>query len=107
MNHLSAQVAERVRSRLRAEGVDPSVDPDAAWRITRSEVRRHDDLALARGDALIEDEAACMREVLASLSGFGALQPLLDDPEIEGIRPMHRGFRLTPARPTDGCPGGV
>ncbi|WP_270366024.1 CpaF family protein [Microbacterium algeriense] len=85
MNHLSAQVAERVRSRLRAEGVDPSVDPDAAWRITRSEVRRHDDLALARGDALIEDEAACMREVLASLSGFGALQPLLDDPEIEEI----------------------
>ncbi|WP_288873207.1 CpaF family protein [uncultured Microbacterium sp.] len=85
MNHLSAQVAERVRSRLRAEGIDPSVDPDAAWRITRSEVRRHDDLALARGDALIEDEAACMREVLASLSGFGALQPLLDDPEIEEI----------------------
>ena len=51
-------VAERVRSRLRAEGVDPSVDPDAAWRIARAEVRRHDDLALARGDALIEDEAA-------------------------------------------------
>lgn len=85
MNRLSALVAERVRSRLRAEGVDPSVDPDAAWRIARSEVRRHDDLALARGDALIEDEAACMREVLASLSGFGALQPLLDDPEIEEI----------------------
>ncbi len=85
MNHLSAQVAERVRSRLRAEGIDPSVDPDAAWRIARAEVRRHDDLALARGEALIEDEAACMREVLASLSGFGALQPMLDDPEIEEI----------------------
>lgn len=85
MSHPSALVAERVRSRLRAEGIDPSVDPDAAWRITHAEVRRHDDLALARGESLIDDEAACVREVMASLSGFGALQPLLDDPEIEEI----------------------
>ncbi|KJL23798.1 hypothetical protein RN51_01333 [Microbacterium oxydans] len=85
MSRPSALVAERVRSRLRAEGVDPAVDPEAAWRIAHAEVRRHDDLALARGEALIEDEAACVREVLASLSGFGALQPLLDDPEIEEI----------------------
>lgn len=85
MNQPSALVAERVRSRLRAEGIDPSIDPEAAWRITHAEVRRHDDLALARGEALIDDEAACVREVLASLGGFGALQPLLDDPEIEEI----------------------
>jgi pilus assembly protein CpaF len=85
VSHPSALVAERVRSRLRAEGIDPSVDPQAAWRITHAEVRRHDDLALARGEALIDDEAACVREVLALLSGFGALQPLLDDPEIEEI----------------------
>lgn len=85
MSQPSVLVAERVRSRLRAEGVDPSIDPDAAWRITHAEVRRHDDLALARGEALIDDEAACVREVLASLSGFGALQPLLDDPGIEEI----------------------
>ena len=85
MSHLSAVIAERVRLRLRTEGIDPSADPDAAWRITHAEVRRHDDLALTRGDALIDDEARCVREVLASLSGFGALQPLLDDPEVEEI----------------------
>lgn len=85
MSHPSALVTEQVRRRLRAEGVDPTIDPDAARSIAHAEVRRHDDAALARGGGLIEDEAACVRDVLASLSGFGALQPLLDDPEIEEI----------------------
>lgn len=85
MSHPSALVTEQVRRRLRTEGVDPTIDPEAARRIAHAEVRRHDDAALARGGGLIEDEAACVRDVLASLSGFGALQPLLDDPEIEEI----------------------
>lgn len=85
MNHPSALVAARVRSRLRSEGIDPSLDPDAARRIAQSEVRHHDDRALARGEALIDDEVACVREVLAAVSGLGALQPLLDDGEIEEI----------------------
>ncbi|KJL28984.1 putative conjugal transfer protein [Microbacterium oxydans] len=42
-------------------------------------------MALARGEELIDDEAACVRDVLATVTGFGALQPLLDDPEIEEI----------------------
>lgn len=85
MSHPSAAVADRVRLRLRAEGIDPTVDPDTARRIAQSEVRRHDDYALARGEALIDDEVACVRDVLAAVSGFGALQPLLDDPVIEEI----------------------
>jgi len=78
-------VAERVRQRLRSEGTDPTSDPDAARAIALAEVRRFNDLALARGAAMIDDEAACVRDVLASVSGFGALQPFLDDPEIEEI----------------------
>ncbi|WP_223628496.1 CpaF family protein [Microbacterium sp. EST19A] len=85
MSHPSALVAERVRSRLRAEGIDPSLDPETARRIAQSEVRRHDDRALARGEALIDDEIACVRDVLAAVSGLGALQPFLDDTEIEEI----------------------
>lgn len=85
MSHPTALVAERVRLRLRAESVDPTIDQQAARRITHAEVRRHDDLALARGEALIEDEVACVRDVLASLSGFGALQPFLDDSEVEEV----------------------
>ena len=78
-------VAERVRQRLRSEGTDPTSDPAAARAIALAEVRRFNDLALARGAAMIDDEAACVRDVLASVSGFGALQPFLDDTEIEEI----------------------
>jgi pilus assembly protein CpaF len=85
VSHPSVLVAERVRARLRAEGVDPSIDPDAARRIAHAEVRRHDDRALARGEALIDDEAACVRDVLAAVSGLGSLQPFLDDVGIEEI----------------------
>src|SRR5690606_5572953 len=81
----SLLVAERVRRRLRAESTDPAVAPEEARRIAQGEVRRHNDLALSRGEVTIDDESACVRDVLASVSGFGPLQPLLDDPSIEEI----------------------
>lgn len=80
-----AAVAERVRERLRSEDVDPSRDPDRAARIARAEVRRHNDFALARGVDVIEDEAASVRDILSTVAGYGPLQALLDDPDIEEI----------------------
>lgn len=85
MEQPASIIADLVRRRLRTEGVDPATDPGRAREVTRAEVRRHDDRALARGGALVEDEAACVRDVLAAVSGFGALQPLLDDPGIEEV----------------------
>jgi pilus assembly protein CpaF len=85
VSHPSLVVAERVRRRLRAEQTDPSLAPEEARRIAQAEVRRHNDLALSRGDATIDDENACVQDVLASVSGFGPRQPLLDDPDIEEI----------------------
>ncbi|KAA9154226.1 CpaF family protein [Microbacterium lushaniae] len=81
----AAAVAERVRERLRAEQADPTRDPELAARITAAEVRRHNDYALARGLEPVDDEAGCVRDVLAQLSGFGPLQPYLDDPTIEEV----------------------
>jgi pilus assembly protein CpaF len=78
-------IAERVRRRLRAEGIEPAVDVQAARAIAQAEVRRFNDTALARGEELADDEARCVSDVLASVHGFGALQPLLDDPDIEEI----------------------
>jgi pilus assembly protein CpaF len=81
----SALVAERVRERLRAEQTEPGKDPDLASRIAWAEVRRHNDFALARGLMPVDDESACVREVLASVSGYGPLQPYLEDPTVEEL----------------------
>lgn len=85
MSPTTAAVTERVRARLRAERTDPSSHPDEARRIAQFEVRRHNDQALARGTATIDDEAACVRDVLAGVAGYGPLQPLLEDDTIEEI----------------------
>ncbi|WP_400190095.1 CpaF family protein [uncultured Microbacterium sp.] len=85
MHSPSFTVADRVRMRLRRDGTDPHTDPDAAQRAAEEEVRRHNDLALARGGALIDDEARSVREVLSVVHGYGVLQPLLDDRGIEEI----------------------
>jgi len=79
------RVAERVRERLRAEQADPARDPDRAIQLAWSEVRRHNDYALARGLAPIDDEHACVREALASVTGYGPLQAYLDDPTVEEL----------------------
>lgn len=78
-------IAERVRDRLRAEQIDPRHQPDAADRVARQEVRRHNDHAFARGADSLDDEQVAVREVLASVSGYGALQRYLDDPTVEEL----------------------
>jgi len=81
----AAAVAERVRERLRAERSDPARDPEFAAQVARAEVQRHNDFALARGLRPVDDEAACVREVLAAVAGYGPLQPYLDDPTVEEV----------------------
>lgn len=81
----TATVADRVRERLRTEKSDPSADPERAREIAHDEVRWHNDVALARGWRMLDDEAQAVREVLAVVSGMGPLQPYFDDPEVEEI----------------------
>ncbi|WP_309068317.1 ATPase, T2SS/T4P/T4SS family [Microbacterium sp.] len=81
----TASLVDRVRERLRADRTDPAAAPDAVARIAQAEVRRHNDIALTRGTATIDDEAARVREVLAAVTGYGPLQPYLDDPDVEEL----------------------
>ena len=76
-------IAERVRERVRRDGV--LLDHDLAVKYVRDEVRLYSERALGGATPLIADEAQAEREIVAGLTGFGELQPLLDDPEVEEI----------------------
>lgn len=78
-------ITERVRERIAAEGIDVRDDRERARSIVHEEVRRAAELSLVRRGGEPFDEQAMIREVLARVTGFGALQPYLDDPEIEEI----------------------
>jgi pilus assembly protein CpaF len=78
-------ITDRVRDRVRREGVDLASDETMARRFVDDEVRSYTERALGGSAPMLADEAATTREVVASLTGFGALQPLLDDPSIEEI----------------------
>jgi pilus assembly protein CpaF len=78
-------ITERVRDRVRREGVDLAHDETLARRLVDDEVRSYSERALGGSVPLLADEMAAAREVVASLTGFGALQPLLDDASIEEI----------------------
>ncbi len=104
-------ITERVRARVRREGVDLAADRTLAARYVREEVQRYAERSLGGTDPLIADEPATESAVLASLTGFGPLQPLLDDDEVEEvwINAPHRVFaarggvaELTPVVLTDG-----
>src|ERR1700754_3800953 len=83
MPHPIALITEQVRERVRRDGVDLGADSTLAGRYVRDEVRRYSERALGGSAPLLGDERAVEREVVASITGFGPLQPYFDDPEVE------------------------
>ena len=83
MSTALATIADRVRERVRREGVDLS--PELADRYVREEVRSYSERALGGSLPMLDDETDATAQVIATLTGFGALQPLLDDPDIEEL----------------------
>lgn len=78
-------IAERVRTRVLRDGVDLMADGTVAARYADEEVRRYSERALAGAHAQLGDEVGTAREVVASITGYGPLQPFFDDPTIEEI----------------------
>ncbi|WP_208020661.1 ATPase, T2SS/T4P/T4SS family [Labedella phragmitis] len=85
MGQSGDSIAERVRTRVRREGIDLGGDRVAAERLVRDELRRDAESSYRGARAVVADEDVAAREALAVLTGFGAIQPFLDDPEIEEI----------------------
>ncbi|GAA2027628.1 ATPase, T2SS/T4P/T4SS family [Agromyces tropicus] len=78
-------IAERVRSRVLRDGVELESDAGLAERLAAEEVRRYAERALAGAHAPLGDEHGTVREVAASLTGYGPLQPFFDDPTVEEV----------------------
>ena len=90
MSTAVALIAEQVRERVRRDGIDLGGDrhrPDhtVVDRYVREEVRRYSERALGGSLPMLLDEHQAAREIVASITGFGALQPFFDDPDIEEI----------------------
>lgn len=74
-----------VRELVRREGVDPQRDAAVVRRLAESVVRAHDERSLTGAVLPVADPHEVVAELVARLSGFGPLQPYLDDPEIEEV----------------------
>lgn len=85
MSEAVRMITEQVRQRVRRESVDLASDSVLAESYVRAELQRYSERALGNAMPLIHDEDQAAREAVASLTGFGVLQPYLDDPEIEEI----------------------
>jgi pilus assembly protein CpaF len=82
---LVGELDQQVRSVVRREGVDPQLDVTRVRRIAEDVVRAHDERSLTGVVTPVPDPVAVIGELVARVSGFGALQPFLDDPEVEEI----------------------
>ncbi len=80
-----ATITDQVRARVRRDGVDLAGDAVLAGRYARDEVRRYSERALGGSTPMIADEAVVTEQVVATLTGFGVLQPYLDDPTVEEV----------------------
>ncbi len=85
MSRAVSIITDQVRARVRHDGVDLSTDGALADRYVRDEVRRYSERALGGAVPLLTDESHATRQILATLTGFGALQPYFDDAEVEEI----------------------
>ncbi len=74
-----------VREEVRRQGVDPQRQASVVRRIAETVVRDHDERSLTGDVSPVAEAEAVVDELVARLSGFGALQPYLDDPRVEEI----------------------
>jgi pilus assembly protein CpaF len=75
----------QVRAAVRRDGVDPQREVHLVRAIAEQVVRAHDERSLTGAVSPVADPTGVVGELVARVSGFGALQPYLDDPEVEEI----------------------
>jgi pilus assembly protein CpaF len=82
---LVGDLDQQLRAVVRREGVDPQRDSLHVRRLAEELVRAHDDRSLTGVVAPVPDPVGVVGELVARVAGFGPLQRLLDDPEVEEV----------------------
>jgi len=80
-----AAVAEEARELIRRRNLDPDGDPGGMRRLVEDLVADYDERSLSGTLPPVVDASATVKQVLDAVVGFGALQPYLDDPEVEEV----------------------
>lgn len=74
-----------VRQLVRTRGVDPQADPEALERLMSAAIAQYEGYSVAGLAEPIDAVEPLKNSVRDAVGGYGALQPLLDDPAIEEI----------------------
>jgi pilus assembly protein CpaF len=74
-----------VQQILRRRGLDPAADADAVARAVDEAMADYEGRSLAGAAPLLLDPSEARGQVLDAVCGYGPLQRLLDDPEVEEI----------------------
>lgn len=74
-----------VRELIRSQGIDPTGQPDTVRELVASATASYDQRSMHAPLPMLHDMAATQQAIFDAVAGFGPLQPLLDDPEVEEI----------------------
>lgn len=74
-----------VREQIRARGIDPAGQPDEVRALVESAAADYDARSMQAPLPMLTDLESTQQAVFDAVAGFGPLQPLLDDPEVEEI----------------------
>lgn len=80
-----AIVEDEVRELIRLRGLDPASQPAEVRRLVEDAVTDYDERSLLGSLPPLGALEPARRRVLDAVAGFGALQPLLDDPTVEEV----------------------
>lgn len=78
-------VEDEVRQLVRRRGLDPRNDLDATRTLIEEAVADYDERVLAGGLPDLGESGGAIRRLVDTVSGFGPLQPFLDDDRVEEI----------------------
>lgn len=81
----TAWLDERVRELVRSSRIDPQLNADALERLIDDALAEYEDLTVAGAVSPMSDAESARRRLRDDIGGFGPLQVLIDDPQIEEI----------------------